>query len=107
MSCGGIVTETIILKDKVWINTVEKDHPNCYCAIYVEISPAARCVSPGDTVWWQSDNAYWTPKDRQGNTIERIDGKCNVANVILKRRGFSGVKRPTAELNKEQCYNFA
>lgn len=94
MSCGGIVTETIILKDKVWINTKEKEYHHTECAIYVEDSPEARCVSKGDTVWWQSDKAYWTPKDSNGKPIERKDGKCNVANIVLKRRGFSGVKRP-------------
>lgn len=93
MSVGGTVIETIILPDKVWIDTKEKPHYNSTCAIYVENTPEARCVAVGDTVWWQGNQAFWTPK-ANGNPIERKDGKCNVANVVLKRRGFSGVSRP-------------
>lgn len=93
MSCGGIVIETIAVKNRIWINTKEKEYYRTECAIYVEDTPEARCVSKGDTVWWQGDKAYWTPKDKNGNPIERKDGKY-VANVVLKRIGFSGVKRP-------------
>lgn len=94
MSIGGTVTETIILPDKIWINTKEKEHYRSECAIYVEDSPAARCVSKGDTVWWQGNTAYWTPKNKNGQPIERKDGKCSVSDIKLKRQGFSGVKRP-------------
>lgn len=95
MSCGGIVVETIICPNgRVWINTKEKEYYRSECAIYVKDSPQARCVAVGDSVWWQGNQAFWTPKDKCGKPIERKDGKCNVANVVLERIGFSGVKRP-------------
>ncbi len=100
MSVGGTVVETIVVTahgkkpTTVWIDTREKPHYLSTTAIYVEDSPEARCVDVGDTVWWQGNVAYWTPKDKRGEPIERADKKLNVANVPLKRRGFSGVSRP-------------
>ena len=87
MSCGGTVIETIILPDKVWINTKEKPEYRSDCAIYVENTPEARCVSEGDSVWWQGAFAYWTAKNQQGHRVGSVE-------VKLKRRGFSGVSRP-------------
>lgn len=95
MSVGGTVIETIVTPNgRVWINTKEKPHYHSDCAIYVKDSAEARCVAIGDTVWWQCNRAFWTPKTKSGNPIERKDGKCNVANVELERIGFSGVSRP-------------
>lgn len=94
MSCGGIVVETIVCPNgRVWINTKEKEHHLSTTAIYAKDTPAARCISVGDTLWWQGNFAYWTPKSN-GKPIERQDGKCNVANIRLERIGFSGVSRP-------------
>ncbi len=97
MSCGGIVVEIIVLTDKVWINTKEKEHYRSDCAIYVKRTAQAECVAVGDTVRWQGNTAFWTPKSKD-LPIERADGKCNVANVELERIGFSGVARPKFQL---------
>lgn len=33
------------------------------CAVYVRTIPPVALVHPGDTVWWQAGQVYWTPKD--------------------------------------------
>jgi hypothetical protein len=86
---GGTVIETMVLPDKVWINTRDKCSTS-ECAIYVELTDKSKCVSDGDTVWWQSTKAYWTPsfyKQKSGKEGRDFD-------IQLKRIGFSGVSRP-------------
>jgi hypothetical protein len=84
MSVGGKVVETIVLDEKVWVNT--KDGPyKSTTAIYVERTAESRSISEGDTVWWQGQWAFWTPAN--GPFEDRK----------LKRIGFSGVKRPEVE----------
>lgn len=83
MSVGGKVIETIVLDDRVWVNTREPQSGD-ECAIYVERTPAARAVSDGDSVWWQGAWAFWTPQNRA------------FEDRRLKRIGYSGVARPTA-----------
>lgn len=89
MSVGGTVLETIVLEDRVWIDTNDRPpgrKPN-RCAIYVEKTPAARAITPGDTVWWQGRWAFWTPRSL-GDPPPFIERK-------LARIGASGVERPT------------
>ena len=83
---GGTVIEIIVLEDRVWINCREEATGNV-CAIYVERSNEARCVSERDTIRWEGEWASWNAKDRQGRAL----GK---PNIQLKRIGLSGVKRP-------------
>lgn len=86
---GGIVLETIHVPEKgrVWINCEERG-TNDKCAIYVKDDAKARCVSPGDIVWWQGRRAMWTPynstKDKQGRNFD----------ILLERIGYSGVPKP-------------
>lgn len=91
---GGVVIETLVVDStRVWINTQDYNHTERRflrgtCAIYVENTPESRAVSEGDLLWWQGGFAYWTPKRKQdGKTVGPIE-------VRLKRRGYSGVKRP-------------
>lgn len=89
---GGIVVETIVLSDKVWVNCQrysEKENKKYseQCAIYVELTPQARCITEGDIVWWQGETAMWTPRNDRRETVGRAD-------IPIKRIGFSGVKRP-------------
>ena len=85
---GGTVVETIELADRIWINCRERYSREC--AIYVEKDSKSRCVSEGDTVWWQSGSAYWTPKFY----VQKSGKECKHFDIKLKRIGFSGVKRP-------------
>lgn len=81
MSVGGKVVETIVLEDRVWVNTRDRTYGD-ECAIYVERTPESRAISEGDSLWWQSGWAFWTP--RNGAFEDRR----------LNRIGFSGVSRP-------------
>lgn len=88
---GGKVLETLIVKDRVWINTgdfsSETGKLRESCAIYVDDTPEARSISEGDIVWWQGRTAYWTAKNRHGQRIGKVE-------TPLKRRGYSGVNKP-------------
>lgn len=86
---GGTVIETIVLPDKVWVNC-EGDYSLEQCAVYVENTPKARSISNGDTLWWQSSWAFWTPSFHQQGT-----GKAGRQyDIKLRRIGYSGVARP-------------
>jgi len=87
---GGIVTETVVLRDRVWVNCTEEHSSSSTCAIYVENTPKARCVSPGDKLWWQGSRAMWTPSFYQQGTGKQG----HQWDIVLKRIGYSGVKRP-------------
>mgnify|MGYP000973924144 CR=1 FL=1 len=87
---GGKVIETIISKDRVWINCQEFRNNKLIgtpCAIFVELSPKAKSVSEGDIVWWQGNRAMWTAKNSAGETVGKPD-------TVLIRIGSSGVSRP-------------
>lgn len=84
MSVGGRVVETIVLEDRVWVNT-EEPASGDLCAIYVERTPESRTIGEGDSLWWQGRTAYWTPTNRAFEDME------------LERIGFSGVSRPEPE----------
>lgn len=89
MSIGGTVTDTVNCGEKVWINTEEKPGYSP-CAIYVENTAAARCVQPGDIVWWQSGTAYWTTANKK------------IVEHKLKKVGFSGIETP----KRQVCQRF-
>ena len=91
MSIGGKVVETIVLPEKVWVNTRDTDYGprERTVAIYVERTPESRSISVGDIIWWQGDTAFWTPRSL-GNNPPFVEKK-------LKRVGFSGVPRPILE----------
>lgn len=93
---GGKVIETIEIEGNVWINV---EGTGCeegeQCAIYVEADAKARSVSEGDRIWWQGDSAYWTPR-RVYQSQEGEEG--TDWDIKLKRRGYSGVKRPEPSL---------
>ena len=78
---GGLVIETIVLANRVWINYAERQSRS-QCAIYVERTPASEKVRLGDMLWWQGAYAMWTPLDKR--FIEKK----------LLRIGSSGVNRP-------------
>lgn len=84
---GGIVVETIVLDDRVWIEVEEAGSSSAgqRCALHVERTAPAECVSEGDSLWWQGTAAYWTPSTR------------SFTDFKLKRIGFSGVGRPITE----------
>ncbi len=100
MCCGGTVIDHMVLEDKVWINTL--DHGD-ECAIYVEKTAKSRCISEGDSVWWQGSNAYWTPKMNRISSEQsaKLGHKEGIhSDISLKRLGYSGVGRPKEILDK-------
>jgi hypothetical protein len=56
---AGRVVDTVDTQTSVLIQA--SDGSTRY-VLYVEHTPAARSVSPGDAVSWTADHVYWTPK---------------------------------------------
>lgn len=89
MSVGGVVLETIVLADKVWVNTAEPQYPKSHCAIYLERTDEARTIAEGDSLWWQGQWAFWTPRS--------LSGEPPFSDRRIRRISGSGVNRPTEE----------
>lgn len=83
---GGKIIEIVLVEpNKAWVNTVGSgsEHRDT-CAIYLD--PAGHHLRPGDSLWWQMGNAYWTPQDSITDN--------NLYDFVLKKLGYSGVSRP-------------
>jgi hypothetical protein len=79
---GGTVIEVVEVGERIWLNIRDKTYPKDTCTIYVERNADSELIRPGDSIWWQSCFAYWTPAARDR------------ADVKILRTGFSGVARP-------------
>lgn len=83
MSVGGKVIETIVVGDKIWINTFDK---HSECAVYVKNNYQEKQISNGDYFWWQGRTCYWTPYVNE-EAVEPIERP-------IQRISSSGVERP-------------
>jgi len=81
---GGEVVDTVVFGERVWVEV--RDGTDT-CTLYVDNTDAARCISPGDALWWQGENAYWTARNRKGAVIGCPD-------FPLERVGLTGAPRP-------------
>jgi hypothetical protein len=82
---GGKIIEVLKRKDgATWVNCggTRQEYKQT-CAVF--LNAGDETLQPGDSLWWQNTNAYWTPRDRTRS------------DVILKRIGGSGVNRPKKE----------
>lgn len=83
---GGTVIETIDMGNRVWINCKER---NDVCAINVVRNVDALIVCPGDQIWWQGRNAFWTPQNAAKGIFD----------ITIPRIGYSGAVRPAQPLS--------
>ena len=72
---GGKVINIVKLSGGVWVQCQDTTYTQDTCAIRVKDS---REMKVGDSLWWQGNRAYWTPKPDDGR--EDID---------LERVGYS------------------
>ncbi len=92
---GGIVIECSESSRRPELVFVDVRGTGCEigstCGIYVEKNPNSLAIEFGDSIWWQSRTAYWTPR-LPGNA------KCGTNDVMrdipIPRIGYSGVKHP-------------
>lgn len=90
---GGQVLEIVDTHDKLWVNVWARPYRKIEeCAIFVEKTPDAEKIAPGDQLWWQGGRAMWTPRSNRNSSEV---GKCGVDyDIVIPRIGFSGVDRP-------------
>jgi hypothetical protein len=92
---GGIVTETIRLADRIWVNCVSSEEKsNDHCAIYVERNSQSERIKPADSFWWQGCYALWTPYENKGKSGNRPGRDCDIR---IPRIGSSGVSKPLSK----------
>lgn len=85
MSVGGRVIDVVpVTPSKWWVQTDDSTPPRKpnLCAVYVD--PQGQVIAPGDTLWWQGGECYWTPMGRP----------FGASDIPLPKIGFSGVNRP-------------
>lgn len=95
---GGVVIETVVLPEKIWVNC-EETQSTSKCAIYVERNETSERIKPSDSVWWQGGWAMWTPYEN----IHRAVGPGALKalrvgkdyDIKIPRIGCSGVAKPT------------
>lgn len=83
---GGVV---IYYKDEgkeVFLDCKERNRKDT-CGIMVESNRISRAIGLGDSVWWQGEFAYFTPKASKMKQ-QGID-----FDIEIKRIGPSGVRR--------------
>lgn len=84
---GGVVIETLKTSDgTVWMN-IKDNHSSSQSAIHVKADAKARSVSPGDSMWWQGESAFWSPNAHQGAGLKYPE-------ILLCKVGNSGASRP-------------
>lgn len=84
---GGIVTSTVVLPDKVFVDC-EEEQSTSKCAVYCARNEQSEAIKPGDNFWWQSGFCMWTP-----HNSPRL--KCGEDyDIRIPKIGFSGVKKP-------------
>lgn len=89
---GGIVLQTIVFDDRVWVDTVEREeYCNGTCAVYVERNENSDKIKPGDSLWWQGGFAMWTPYENKGKSGNR--GGIHY-DIQIPKIGFSGACKP-------------
>ncbi len=84
---GGRVIEVCEVKDRPDVLFVDVRDKNDTCAIYVEKNAASLLIEIGDSLWWQSGWAMWTPQKNLG-----VDPAKGIHDVQIKKIGYSGVK---------------
>lgn len=93
---GGFVTDTVIVDPLVWIACKDADSGD-EAAVFVEESAAARCISEGDSIWWEGGFVMWTPKMR---TLR------GPRDVKLVKVGASGkVAKPKGKISKRPIFS--
>ena len=91
---GGTVTEVLKKHDRIWVNTAE-DHDEC--AIFIERNTVSESVKLGDSLWWQGENAYWTPVENHRRPESEL--KCGTDfDIAIPRIGYSGVNHPAKSM---------
>lgn len=88
---GGTIIEIIELRDRFWVNCQDTVSPG-QCAVFVQKTVHARCLSEGDAFWWQADKCYWTPACNM-NRMAVL--RCGFDfDIPIPKIGFSGMPRP-------------
>jgi len=80
---GGEVTCTIEDGDRIYVDCKNPQNSRETCAIYVVKNEHSQQIIPGDKLWWQGNEAFWTSS--------RVPGAKEIA---IPRCSYSGVKPP-------------
>jgi len=100
---GGIVVEVCDMPreegepDRLYVDVVERPYPHAKklesLAIAVVKNEHSLQIEVGDALWWQGDNAYWTPQPNRRTDQAKL--KCGVDyDIPIRRTSYSGISHP-------------
>ena len=97
---GGTVVEVASHPERLdvlFVNVVEKPYSNVQsCGVFVERNQMSERIRVGDSLWWQSETCYWTPKENKEMYAGRTDVmRCGIdRDIKIPKKSFSGVPNP-------------
>jgi hypothetical protein len=98
---GGTVIEVAEVPgrpDVLYVDCQDTRYRKDTCAILVVKNEDSQQIQIGDSVWWQSSIAYWTPQANRmsaesAKAVGRDKGGVHY-DIQIPRVGYSGVKHP-------------
>lgn len=96
---GGKVIEIADVPGRPEAIYVDVRDKNDTCAILVERNENSERIQIGDSLWWQSGYAMWTPQENADKTCDHEHHyscqRCGVDyDIRIPRIGYSGVVYP-------------
>lgn len=91
---GGIVIEAAERDGRIYIDCQDRSSKDT-SAIWLEKNETSLRIRMGDSIWWQGDQAMWTPEIVDSTAAGMV---CGVHyDIKIPRIGYSG-----AELDRSQ-----
>lgn len=86
--------------DVLFVNVADKPYSKVEtCGVFVERNETSERIRVGDSLWWQSEVCYWTPKERlpdyesrHGDMIDMFGGVDY--DIKIPKKSYSGVTNP-------------
>ncbi len=95
---GGKVTDVVIRPDRIWVNVQDPIYTD-QLGLYLSRNDNSLQIIKGDTIWWQSRNAYWTPGENSPLVGQLIMGV--YYDIPIPRLSMAGVRHPILTAIKE------
>ena len=89
---GGIVIGVATANGESLVNVKERETTS---TLAIRVVPKRSdngtpvVIQPGYSIWWQSNKAMWTPKERIGKHTDKPEMQGKTWDIVLERIGYS------------------